>query len=190
MSNNLLRALFCLFVLGLMSSISIVLGPAEKHGPPSSPDATIKDQEIADVVARVHRLVNEFRGGHGLAPLTLDPIISAEASVLAPKWLPTNQANLTNACGLFSLCGCSTSACDGCIDDLENQSDRFSLCNKEISRAKISFTRIGHRLEVKVWEITFKSRLGFNRIFLFEPDPGRGDSLTFGVTAATISGGA
>ena len=80
MSNNLLRVLFCLFVLGLTSSISSVLGAADEHGPPSSPDATIKDQENADVVARVHRLVNEFRGGHGLAPFTLDPIISAEAS--------------------------------------------------------------------------------------------------------------
>ena len=29
---------------------------------------------------------------------------------------------------------------------------------------------MGHRLEVKVWKITFKFRLAFNRIDLFEPN--------------------
>jgi uncharacterized protein YkwD len=39
-----------------------------------------KDKENAKIVAAVHRLVNEFRQEQGLKPLTLDPIISAEAS--------------------------------------------------------------------------------------------------------------
>lgn len=61
------------------------------------------------------------------------------------------------------------SACIDCTDAVEHQSDGLSLCNKEISRAKNSCTRIGHRLEVKVCKIRLKSRLTVNRIFLFEP---------------------
>jgi uncharacterized protein YkwD len=77
MSKNLLRVAFYWFVLVLTTN---VLGATEKHGSLSSPDAMIKDHENADVVARVHRMVNEFRERHGLAPLTLDPIVSAKAN--------------------------------------------------------------------------------------------------------------
>lgn len=38
-----------------------------------------KDEQYSELVNRVHRQVNEFRREHGLKPLTLDPIISAEA---------------------------------------------------------------------------------------------------------------
>jgi uncharacterized protein YkwD len=37
------------------------------------------DQQLAAMVDRVHRLVNEFRAGHQRAPLSLDPMIGAEA---------------------------------------------------------------------------------------------------------------
>ena len=52
----------------------------ETHGPTSPSEVSIKGQQNADLIARVHQLVNEFRDSHGLAPLTLDPIIRAEAS--------------------------------------------------------------------------------------------------------------
>src|SRR5262245_30468667 len=65
---------------------------------------------------------------------------------LAPKRLPTIQEHFANVFGLVSLCGCSRSAGNGCIDDVEIQSDKLSPCNNEISRAKNSCTRIGHRL--------------------------------------------
>jgi uncharacterized protein YkwD len=80
MSNHLIRVLFCSLVVGLTMSTPNGLGAAEKQGAPSAPGRPVKDHENSEIVARVHRLVNEFRREHGLAPLTIDPIISAAAS--------------------------------------------------------------------------------------------------------------
>ena len=38
-----------------------------------------KEEHYSDLVDRVHRQVNEFRRVHGLKPLMLDPLISAQA---------------------------------------------------------------------------------------------------------------
>jgi uncharacterized protein YkwD len=38
-----------------------------------------KEEQYSELVDRVHRQVNEFRREHALKPLTLDPLISAEA---------------------------------------------------------------------------------------------------------------
>jgi uncharacterized protein YkwD len=49
-----------------------------KSNPPGS-SVQQNDQQLAAMVDRVHRLVNEFRAGHQRAPLSLDPMINAEA---------------------------------------------------------------------------------------------------------------
>ena len=60
-------------------------------------------------------------------------------------------------------------ACIDCTDNVGNRSDKFSLCNTENSRATNACTRTTHRLEVKVFKNTQKSRLVFNQISLFVP---------------------
>jgi uncharacterized protein YkwD len=79
MSNSLAR-LSCSLIIGLTINISSVSPAAEKQKQPSSPDVPISGQGNAEIAGLVHRLVNEFRQEHGLPPLTVNPIISAEAS--------------------------------------------------------------------------------------------------------------
>jgi len=86
MSNKLARLLCCSLLLGLTIELRGVWAagqypPASSPGREvASPGAAVKDNENSEVLSRVHRLVNELRQEHGLEPLTLDPIISAEAS--------------------------------------------------------------------------------------------------------------
>ena len=87
MCTKLSRLLHCSLLLGPAIGLLGVLAAPREHRPPSSPAreaaaprAPVKDQANSEIVARVHRLVNEFRVEQGLEPLKLDPIISAEAS--------------------------------------------------------------------------------------------------------------
>jgi uncharacterized protein YkwD len=78
-----IAALLCfVFSLALAGEFEGVLAASRKN-PQSLPGREAispgKDKENAEIVAAVHRLVNEFRQEQGLKPLTLDPIISAEA---------------------------------------------------------------------------------------------------------------
>ena len=61
-----------------------------------------KDKRNGEIVAAVHRLVNDFRQEQGLEPLTLDPRISAEAREHSAKWPEAAAglaiAALTGAC--------------------------------------------------------------------------------------------
>lgn len=75
----LLQSIFFLTVTGAAGGVLT----AAQENPPSSlapaPASAEKDQPDEEIVATVHRLVNEFRQKRDLGPLTLDPIISAAA---------------------------------------------------------------------------------------------------------------
>jgi uncharacterized protein YkwD len=58
-------------------SITRSESPSLRLTPAAAPAA--KNQQYAELVNRVHRLVSDFRREHGLTPLALDPSISAEA---------------------------------------------------------------------------------------------------------------
>ena len=49
--------------------------------------------------------------------------------------LESSRRAFGDACGLVVSCGFSTCVCIDCTDNVENRSDKFSLCNIEISRA-------------------------------------------------------
>jgi uncharacterized protein YkwD len=53
--------------------------PAHRRQPVAD-GSSAREQQYEGLVSRVHRQVNEFRRDHGLEPLMLDPMISAEAS--------------------------------------------------------------------------------------------------------------
>jgi uncharacterized protein YkwD len=82
MSDKIAGLLCFVFSLALAGEFQGVLA-ASRDNPQSltgreaiSPG---KDKQNAEIVAAVHRLVNELRRKQGLKPLTLDPIISAQA---------------------------------------------------------------------------------------------------------------
>jgi uncharacterized protein YkwD len=57
-----------------------IMPPAySPRGQVASAVRPVENERNSETVAAVHRLVNEFRQEQGLKPLTLDPIISAEA---------------------------------------------------------------------------------------------------------------
>ena len=60
--------------LSITSSALSPVRPTAYAAPP------VKDEHYSELVNRVHQQVNEFRRNHGLKPLTIDPIISAEAT--------------------------------------------------------------------------------------------------------------
>jgi uncharacterized protein YkwD len=87
MSNKFAALLCCSLLLGGTVEVRGVMASSQEYPPESSRRREAasfgeleKDKQNSEVVARVHRLVNEFRKELGLQPLTLDPIISAEAT--------------------------------------------------------------------------------------------------------------
>ena len=73
-------ALFCCaLVLGWATlRVQNAAAAAPKSSPPGS-NVQQNDRQLAAMVDRVHRLVNEFRAGHQRAPLSLDSMIGAAA---------------------------------------------------------------------------------------------------------------
>jgi uncharacterized protein YkwD len=82
MSEKTAGLLCFVFSLALAAELQGILA-ASRDNPKSLPgQETIspgKNNQDAEIVAAVHRLVNELRREQGLKPLTLDPIISDQA---------------------------------------------------------------------------------------------------------------
>jgi hypothetical protein len=80
------------------------------------------------------------------------------------------QSAFVEACHRAVSCGLSTFSCTDCTDAVENRSNKFWPCNKEISRGTNACTRTRHILRIKVSKNTGKSRSAFNQNVLFEPN--------------------
>jgi uncharacterized protein YkwD len=82
MSDKIAGLLYFVFSLALASEFQGVWA-ASPDKPQSLPGPEAisprKDEQNPEIVAAVHRLVNELRRNQGLKPLTLDPIVSARA---------------------------------------------------------------------------------------------------------------
>lgn len=79
---NVAVALYFAVCVGLIVEVRDISATQEKSWyvhQTASAAPSAKDEQYSELVNRVHRQVNEFRREHGLKPLTLDPIISAEA---------------------------------------------------------------------------------------------------------------
>lgn len=82
MSEKVAGLLCCIFALAVAGEArGVSLAGQENPRRSLAREATSpgNDKQNGEVVATAHRLVNEFRQKQGLKPLTLDPIISAEA---------------------------------------------------------------------------------------------------------------
>ena len=79
--SDKIAGLLC-FVFSLAGAFQGV-SAASQDNPQSLPGreaiSPAKDKQNAEIAAAVHRIVNELRQNEGLKPLTLDPIISAQA---------------------------------------------------------------------------------------------------------------
>jgi uncharacterized protein YkwD len=83
MSDKITRLLCFVFSLALVRELQGEVAASWDNPQSSAGREAIsapKDKQNAEMVAAVHRLVNEFRKKEGLKPLTLDPIISVQAS--------------------------------------------------------------------------------------------------------------
>ena len=86
MSNKYAALLCCSLLFGVTVVIRGVSASSQEYSPESSRRREAasfaeleKDKQNSQIMDRVYQLVNEFRKEQGLQPLTLDPIISAEA---------------------------------------------------------------------------------------------------------------
>lgn len=84
MANKFAALLCCSLLLGTVKIRGVLASSQEypreySRRREASFAQSEKDQQNSQVVARAHRLVNEFRKEQGLQPLTLNQMISAEA---------------------------------------------------------------------------------------------------------------